>query len=70
MGDYEMTRKDYEKFADMIRGTVTSLNNDVEGKVTGNNVVAHIAMQMIRIFANDNPRFDENKFLKACNLID
>lgn len=54
-----MTKKDYEKFAELIReyvnnGDLLSITDVVEG--------------MCVIFKEDNRNFDKVKFIRACNL--
>ena len=54
-----MTKKDYEKFAELIReyvnnGDLLSITDVVEG--------------MCVIFKKDNRNFDKDKFIRACNL--
>lgn len=56
-----MTRKDYQVIAQAI--------SDARDKYTPENVtVAHIVGVLMSRLKEENPRFDHNKFLKACGL--
>lgn len=50
-----MTRKDYGKFANMINGLPFNLS-----------IKKHFVDEMVRIFINDNPAFNCDRFFKAC----
>lgn len=73
-----MTRKDYERAAAMVRDLmigVTTLpkgNITIKGNVTtvrDRIVGVHAAQEaFILFFTRDNPRFDADKFRKACEL--
>ena len=60
-----MTKKDYEKFAAMLR----ELNPyDEEYSITSSKVLKHhvdIIMGVAAIFAEDNRNFDQQKFINA-----
>jgi hypothetical protein len=61
-----MTRKDYEKFAAMlkdVRSMYTYKPND-----TFNPTLEVICEQTANIFAEDNPRFDRERFLEAAGF--
>jgi hypothetical protein len=64
-----MTRKDYEKFAEMIRYNKANpgiVNADAEN---GYQIaLMDMAQHMADIFRADNPRFDRGRFLKACGI--
>lgn len=72
-----MTKKDYIKFAAMIKARVDELHSEVKqvnqltdysnlrGKLSE---VQHFAGEMANIFADDNDRFDSDRFLKACGV--
>lgn len=53
-----MSRKDYEKFAQMMRQT-DDLNE--EQRLT-------MANRIATIFALDNPNFDRHRFITACGV--
>ena len=55
-----MTRKDSTKIANIINGLTV---NDCES-LTGNNIVS----RFIDMLKEDNHRFDEYKFMKACGF--
>jgi hypothetical protein len=52
-----MSRRDYVRFAALVR--------DIPGQGAG---PAWIAQQMATIFAADNPNFDRDRFLAACEV--
>ena len=52
-----MTRKDYIKLADML----AQVRKDRGG-------LAAVENKLVKILADDNPRFDEQKFRAAANL--
>ena len=56
-----MTRKDYVKFATMLKNQRIIHNGDKE-------TIYNIAYAMAYIFATDNPAFDRSRFLKACGV--
>jgi len=61
-----MTKKDYKKFAEMLAEqykdnlTLENLVSAEEDKL--------LALRIAFIFAEDNPHFDRERFLKACGL--
>ena len=66
-----MTKKDYVKFAEVIRdrrmseASVSSVPNEME--MACNRVVDSIQYAIELIFTEDNPRFDIDLFDKACH---
>jgi len=48
-----MTRKDYQALAELIRQGLEPVQ---------------FTYELCKILENDNPRFDQAKFLKACGL--
>jgi hypothetical protein len=54
-----MSRKDYEKAAALIRRMVA--NPEVNDLVT-----MEVMGAFIELFEGDNPRFDKDRFVKAC----
>jgi hypothetical protein len=53
-----MSRKDYEAFAKAIREMICTSENERQ-----------LCAQVIaNVCANDNPRFNKQKFKEACNL--
>lgn len=56
-----MTKKDYVAVAAAIRA---------EGEQVGacSMTIACIAARIARVFANDNPNFDRERFLTACGV--
>lgn len=66
-----MTRKDYVKFAEMIRGRHDEIvevwyvkHSDIY--IRKYEELNAMALQMSKIFAEDNPRFDRDRFIEAC----
>lgn len=60
-----MTKKDYEKFADMLLGyRCCNLDEDGDRVIS----VLGVAQDIADIFAADNPRFDRERFLQACGI--
>lgn len=64
-----MTKKDYEKIAKVLakRITVTgefsrAYQNEVREQVK------YVASDLADTFAEDNPKFDRERFLKACGV--
>ena len=53
-----MTKKEYEKFAELIREYVSN-----DGFFT----ITDIVDGMCVIFKEDNKNFDKDKFIRACN---
>lgn len=60
-GKVDMTKRDYIKFAEMIRIELKSREPEISWPTR---VV--ITRLVADIFANDNPRFNREKFYKAC----
>lgn len=70
-----MTKKDYVALAAAVYAArpaehaVTKATwNDKMWASGCNSAREHIARSIVRICAADNPRFDKNKFYKACGL--
>ena len=66
-----MTRKDYIKFADMIRCRHDEIvevwyvkHSDIY--LRKYEELDAMAREMAKIFAEDNPRFDRDRFMTAC----
>lgn len=55
-----MSRKDYEKIAATIQGLQDVIPNANEHWI--------IAKRFAVMLANENPRFDSEKFMKACGV--
>lgn len=61
----EMTRKDYEKFATMLAGELAlarCTDGDRGHRIRG------VILSTADIFAQDNARFDRDRFYQACGL--
>lgn len=56
-----LTRKDYKAIAEIIKANT---NNECAAGAY------NIGLELADYFAKDNPRFDKDKFLKACGLED
>ena len=57
-----MTRKDYIAIAEAVR---YSLDPSEEGMLDGPLLVE----RLVRVFAEDNPRFDPSRFREACDVL-
>lgn len=58
-----MSRKHYERIAEVFAGDYASCNTtDERRKVVG------LALSLSDVFQQDNPAFDRIRFLKACGL--
>ena len=65
-----MTKKDYEKFADMLSAYVRA-STIIEApafKFGFETATSNIIESVANVFAADNARFDKERFLKACGL--
>ena len=58
-----MTRKDYQKAADIIRQHLQFAWDDSSELAAGN-----MAQSLAAWFASDNPRFNASTFYRACGL--
>ena len=61
----DMTRKDYQKVADIIRKNLANSWDDSSEFTVGN-----IAQDLAVMFFSDNERFNPSMFYKACGLND
>lgn len=64
-----MTKKDYIKIADVIkkhRGTEPYLTDNENRLISL--ATEDIAQDLAVVFASDNDKFDQDKFLEACGL--
>jgi hypothetical protein len=66
-----MTKKDYIKAAKMVserRRDAQSTSRAIGPKqrLYEENVSTEMEDDFVRLFSNDNPRFDENRFRQAC----
>ena len=57
-----MTRKDYEKIANVLYFSAIELNTSE----TANIIYADLINSMADMLANDNPRFNRLRFIAAC----
>lgn len=62
-----MTRKDYEMIAKALKTQIEISRTYSEQD--GEFAVVNIAFDLIEDLAKDNPRFDKDRFLKACGVI-
>lgn len=63
-----MSKKDYRLIAEVIRN---QYNYDARGgNVSWKLAVRNVAVAMSEKLQADNPRFDRDKFLKACGISD
>lgn len=67
-----MTKRHFEAVATIIarhRATADMhAERGHEGAETAQGVIANIARDMADLFADENPRFDRGRFLKACGV--
>ncbi len=63
-----MTRRDYIKFADLIASEKALLGSHTNNVDTPTKLAMlhNIKLSIADIFANDNPRFNRQKFYRAC----
>ena len=54
-----MSHKEYEKFAEMLRR---------HGSILSVAATERLASDMARIFIEDNPAFDTQRFFRACGI--
>ena len=57
-----MTKKDYVKIAAILNSVFHDSDND------GERLWARVAVTFADMLAADNPRFDYNRFYKACGM--
>lgn len=60
-----MTRKDYELIAQVFADLESDFNNCGSDEVSLSVVIEELA----RAFGKENPRFDFDKFVKACGFV-
>ena len=67
-----MTRKDYEQVAQAIARVRADRKAPNGGllPLEVRHTIEEIEDRLIQIFSDDNPRFDHEKFLRACKAID
>ena len=70
-----MTRKDYEAMASAINATLEELRKfeklrvvDMQEFLQRQIGIYHVVDSLLYVFEKDNPRFDRDKFKKACGL--
>lgn len=66
-----MTKKDYEKFATALRDArqgYADINTGVVKPSPEVDAVTVCAHRIARVLAEDNPRFDVERFLEACGV--
>jgi len=69
-----MTKKDYELIAEVLREYMwLADNNGIDGlprdrELSTSDIVKMIVNDLSDVFASENERFDNNKFLEACTL--
>jgi hypothetical protein len=62
-----VTRKDYIALSDTIREMVQTCTDDGRGDIRSRAIADH-AVRMCAVLKSDNPRFDADRFLTACNV--
>lgn len=68
-----MTKRDYEKFAEVIYNSwrsVTEYTDEYEEMRIDvhNNAIEDLVMDLLPVFKSDNPNFNEGRFMEACGL--
>lgn len=64
-----MTKKDYEKFAAMMRTHICVNVEPADQWEAGyDSAMREVANSLASVFQRDNPRFDRERFLKACGI--
>ena len=66
-----MTRKDYVKFAAMLKAMHITCDRDIKNGHTPDNpniIVSCIEYRIADILETDNPNFDRERFLTACGV--
>ena len=61
-----MTRKDYVKLASAVHQA--HRDTDSDGSTVTPAAIASVAYKLAAILATDNPRFDRDRFLRACGV--
>ena len=62
-----MTRKDYQAIADAIREVYEDYSGDgVAIQYQAHETLNYTLARLCQVFAQDNPRFSADKFVKAC----
>jgi len=60
-----MTKKDYEAFAEILNYTY---QKSAQYLKKPDRLIEHLAEDIATILAEDNPRFDRERFLTACGM--
>ena len=69
MYNLTMTRKDYIKFAELLRELRPTVNPEASDEAYATILTLdEVAKGMCRIFAQDNGNFDRNRFLTAAGV--
>lgn len=71
-----MTRKDYVKMAEIVRvangrygsGQIDGVGEPYTDMPDGDTIIKFFVSELVDLFAADNPRFDRNRFAKACEV--
>lgn len=63
-----MTKKDYELIARALKAARVSNTLDDPNKALYNNGIDNAVALMARVLAQDNPRFNRERFLIACGV--
>lgn len=64
-----MTKKDYILIAKIFNKNITSINERENAPIYKTTTVNKaMAKQFAYVFAKENPRFNEEKFLSACGV--
>lgn len=66
-----MTKKDYIKISAILKDAYKTAGNckTVEGLIQSKAAVEGIARDLSRMLADDNTKFNYDKFMKACGIL-
>jgi len=62
------TKQHYERIASILKEALPPEGSQTNNSIQARSTVNFIAENLAIAFSSDNPRFDEERFLKACGL--
>lgn len=63
-----MSRKDYEAIAEILRSEREYFQGESDLDIRALGTLTTVSARLSLLFAQGNPNFDREKFLKACGL--
>jgi len=63
-----LTKKDFKAVVEIMKSEYTRYDNTGEDDGEGKDTVGCIAGKLSDYFTTQNPRFDRERFMKACGL--